>query len=90
MPWAAGSVAWTLGESASVVSHHHQGIAHLAEGFEPWAVAPDGLVEGIRWTDTASVSYLVGVQYHPERSRKGLMLTDGLGVGLLQAAGMDE
>jgi len=90
VPWVAGSVAWTLGESASVVSHHHQGIAQLAEGFEAWAVAPDGLVEGIRWTDTASVSYLVGVQYHPERSRKGLMLTDGLGVGLLQAAGMDE
>ena len=86
LPWASGSVSWTLRESALVVSHHHQGIAELAEGFEPWAVAPDGLVEGIRWTDTASVSYLVGVQYHPERSRKGLLLTDGLGVGLLQAA----
>jgi putative glutamine amidotransferase len=86
LPWASGSVSWTLTESALVVSHHHQGIAELAEGFEPWAVAPDGLVEGIRWTDTASVSYLVGVQYHPERSRKGLLLTDGLGVGLLQAA----
>jgi gamma-glutamyl-gamma-aminobutyrate hydrolase PuuD len=73
-----------------VVSHHHQGIAELARGFEPWATAPDGLVEGIRWADTASVSYLVGVQYHPERSRKGHLLTDGLGAGLLQAAGIGE
>ena len=85
-PWSYGSGHWLAGETASVVSHHHQGIGMLAPGFIAWVEAPDGLIEGIRWSDTASVSYLVGVQYHPERSLGGSPLTDGLGVGLLEAA----
>ena len=84
-PWSHGSGHWHAGETASVVSHHHQGIGMLAPGFIAWAEAPDGLIEGVRWADTASVSYLVGVQYHPERSLGGSSLTDGLGVGLLEA-----
>lgn len=85
-PWSYGLGHWLAGETASVVSHHHQGIGMLAPGFIAWAEAPDGLIEGIRWADTAAVSYLVGVQYHPERSLGGSSLTDGLGVGLLEAA----
>jgi len=84
--WSYGPASFPIAETASVISHHHQGIGELAEGFQAWAVSPDGLIEGIRWSDTAGVSYLVGVQYHPERSRKGIMLTDGLGAGLLEAA----
>lgn len=71
---------------ATVVSHHHQGIDRLATGFEVWAVSPDGLAEGIRWADTTVLPFMVGVQYHPERSAGGGVLTDGLGVALLEAA----
>lgn len=86
LPWTSGSTSWAAGQSAAVVSHHHQGIGRLAKGFEPWAIAPDGLIEGIRWADTTAMSFLVGVQYHPERSVSGSVLTDGLGVALLEAA----
>ena len=86
LPWTSGSTSWAVGQSATVVSHHHQGIGRLATGFEPWAIAPDGLIEGIRWADTTAMSFLVGVQYHPERSVSGSVLTDGLGVALLEAA----
>lgn len=85
IPWSFGNQAWSRGESASIVSHHHQGIGELAVGFEPWAASPDGLIEGIRWSDTTDIVYLVGVQYHPERSLQGSVLSDGLGAGLLEA-----
>lgn len=85
IPWSFGNQVWCRGDSASVISHHHQGIGELAVGFEPWAASPDGLIEGIRWADTTHIAYLVGVQYHPERSRAGSVLSDGLGAGLLEA-----
>lgn len=85
-PWSSGSQAFEAGEMATVVSHHHQGIDRLATGFEVWAVSPDGLAEGIRWADTTALPFMVGVQYHPERSAGGGVLTDGLGVALLEAA----
>ena len=85
IPWSFGNQVWSRGDSATVISHHHQGIGELALGFEPWAASPDGLIEGIRWADTTDIAYLVGVQYHPERSRAGSVLSDGLGAGLLEA-----
>ena len=72
-----------------MVSHHHQGIAQLAEGFEAWAVA--------RWAGGRHPvdGYGLGVlsrrsAVSPGAVPEGPALTDGLGVGLLQAAGMDE
>ena len=50
------------GVEAEGLSHHHQGLDRIGEGFRPVAWAPDGLVEGIErdrgWT--------VGVLWHPE------------------------
>jgi putative glutamine amidotransferase len=47
---------------AEGLTHHHQGLDRIGEGFRPVAWAPDGLVEGIErehgWT--------VGVLWHPE------------------------
>jgi putative glutamine amidotransferase len=56
-------LAEALGQvEAEGLSHHHQGLDRLGEGFRPVAWAPDGLVEGIErdrgWT--------VGVLWHPE------------------------
>ena len=49
-----------------VNSRHHQGLRpeHLAPGLRISAVAPDGVVEGVEGTGK---SFLVGIQFHPER-----------------------
>jgi len=84
--WSLGRTEFPLYEAASVVSHHHQGIGVLASGYNAWAISPDSLIEAIRYRDTTAVPFLVGVQWHPERSDTGLILTDGLGQSLLVAA----
>ncbi len=47
-----------------VNSLHNQGIATLAPGLEPEAVATDGTIEAVRVT--AAPAFAVGVQWHPE------------------------
>ena len=47
---------------AEGLSHHHQGLDRLGEGFRPVAWAPDGLVEGIE----RDQGWTVGVLWHPE------------------------
>ena len=52
------------GQSRMMVnSLHHQGIATLAQGLQPVAHAPDGLVEGIELGD---YPFGLAVQWHPE------------------------
>jgi putative glutamine amidotransferase len=84
-PWLSGRVEFTEGEAGPFVSHHHQGIDRLSDQYWAWAEGPEGLTEGIRHRDTLKVPFLVGVQWHPERSRSGEPLSDGLGVALLKA-----
>jgi gamma-glutamyl-gamma-aminobutyrate hydrolase PuuD len=61
---APGSrLAAALGEvEADGLSHHHQALDRLGEGFRAVAWAPDGLVEGIERPD----GWTVGVLWHPE------------------------
>ena len=80
--WAAGIA---LGDRSEVVSHHHQGVDRLAERLEVWAVAQDGLVEGVRERDTLTYPFYVGVQWHPERSLKGQPLVDLVGRAFVSA-----
>ena len=47
---------------AEGLSHHHQALDRLGEGFRPVAWAPDGLVEGIERDQGRTV----GVLWHPE------------------------
>ena len=84
-PWSAGSVEFAPGQPDTYVSHHHQGIDQFSDQFLSWAEGPAGLTEGIRHKDTLNLPFLVGVQWHPERSRSGAALSDGLGISLLQA-----
>jgi putative glutamine amidotransferase len=53
--------------SLRVNSRHHQGLRaeHLAPGLRISAVAPDGVVEGV---EGIADPFLVGIQFHPERS----------------------
>src|SRR6266545_3815670 len=60
---AGSRLAGALGrEQVEGLSHHHQGLDRLGDGFRAVAWSPDGLVEGIErergWT--------VGVLWHPE------------------------
>lgn len=56
-------------ECLLVNSRHHQGLKaeHLAPGFRISAVAPDGVMEGVEGTGE---SFLVGIQFHPERPKE--------------------
>jgi putative glutamine amidotransferase len=44
---------------------HHQGIARLAPGLTPVAVAADGLIEGVE-LEPSDDRFVLGVQWHPE------------------------
>ncbi len=67
------------GEQGMVISHHHQGIDELAATLEVWAQSPDGLAEGVRRKDTINYPCYLGVQWHPERSRKNQPFVESLG-----------
>ena len=67
------------GEQGMVISHHHQGIEMVATTLEVWARSPDGLAEGIRRKDTLSYPCYLGVQWHPERSKKNQPFVESLG-----------
>lgn len=55
---------WAGGTTAKVNSLHGQGIKRLGRGLVPEALAPDGLVEGVRVENSREFAY--GVQWHPE------------------------
>jgi putative glutamine amidotransferase len=55
---------WAGGTTAQVNSLHGQGIKRLGEGLVPEALAPDGLVEGVRVANARAFAF--GVQWHPE------------------------
>ncbi|MFA5352736.1 MAG: gamma-glutamyl-gamma-aminobutyrate hydrolase family protein [Thermodesulfovibrionales bacterium] len=52
----------------TVNSHHHQSVKALGTGLAPWAVSGDGVIEGVFLRD---YPFLVGVQWHPERTATG-------------------
>ena len=55
---------WAGGTRALVNSLHGQGIKRLGNGLVAEALAPDGLVEGVRVNGAPGFAY--GVQWHPE------------------------
>ncbi|WP_043460589.1 gamma-glutamyl-gamma-aminobutyrate hydrolase family protein [Azohydromonas australica] len=55
---------WAGGTRARVNSLHGQGIKRLGQGMVAEALAPDGLVEGVRVATARAFAY--GVQWHPE------------------------
>jgi putative glutamine amidotransferase len=55
---------WAGGTTAQVNSLHGQGIKRLGQGLAAEAVAPDGLIEGVRVEHAPAFAF--GVQWHPE------------------------
>ena len=74
-----------IGSINDIVSHHHQGINELGANLDVWAVAPDGLYEGIRHSDTTTYPFYVGVQWHPERCTPGNEFDESIGKSFINA-----
>ena len=79
------SVNIPVGKMNKIVSNHHQGIAELGDGLEVWAIAPDGLYEGIRRSDTLSYPFYVGVQWHPELCEPKNEFDEAIGQSFINA-----
>jgi putative glutamine amidotransferase len=54
-------------DTGFVNTNHHQAADRLAPGLRISSKAPDGITEGIEWSDREGRSFLIGVQWHPER-----------------------
>jgi putative glutamine amidotransferase len=77
-------LAKLTGSAEAVVnSSHHQSVAMPGRQLRITAQAPDGVVEGVEWTGDAT--WVVGVQWHPERM-SGDALADRLFSELVEAA----
>lgn len=53
-----------------VNSNHHQAIGKLASDLYVSSRTEDGLVEGVEWSNPSGKSWLLAVQWHPERLEK--------------------
>ena len=53
-----------------VTTNHHQAVKKLSPLLVCNAVSDDQLIEGIEWADPEGKSFLMGVQWHPERMDK--------------------
>jgi putative glutamine amidotransferase len=51
----------------NVNSNHHQGIKRLSPDLKIVAYSLDSLPEALEWADPSGKSFLMGVQWHPER-----------------------
>ena len=54
-------------DTGTVTSNHHQAVETPAPDLQINAQAGDGIVEGIEWKNPHGKSFLLGVQWHPER-----------------------
>jgi putative glutamine amidotransferase len=54
-------------DTGFVTSNHHQAIERLGNGLNINAHSPDNIIEGIEWKEPRGKSFMVGVQWHPER-----------------------
>lgn len=53
--------------NGEINSYHHQGIKILAETLLPTSLSDDGVIESIEWKEKNDRSFLLAVQWHPER-----------------------
>ncbi len=59
----------------NVNSNHHQAVKMLAKKLKVLAISNDGLIESVGWKEPLDKSYLLAVQWHPERLDSTNMLS---------------
>jgi putative glutamine amidotransferase len=57
-------------ERGVVNSAHHQAIKRLADNLKINCKSDDGIIEGFEWLDKSNKSFLLCIQWHPERMFK--------------------
>ncbi len=72
-------------EKGRVNSFHHQAVDKLAPVFVSWAKAQDGIIEAYGWKEPAGKSFLIAVQWHPERMAKDEPFSKMLALKFLEA-----
>jgi putative glutamine amidotransferase len=55
----------------SVNSYHHQAVDALGKGLMKAAQSEDGIIEAAEWSSKEGMSFLLLVQWHPERTIEG-------------------
>jgi putative glutamine amidotransferase len=54
-------------DTGFVTTNHHQAILTLGNGLKKNAQSADSVIEGIEWNEPKGKSFMLGVQWHPER-----------------------
>ncbi|MEI6089756.1 MAG: gamma-glutamyl-gamma-aminobutyrate hydrolase family protein [bacterium] len=67
-----------------VNTSHHQSVEYISKKLKISAVADDGVIEAIEWRKPQGKSYLLAVQWHPERLEKGNPMTDSIGTAFIR------
>lgn len=83
-----GTILKTINDvdSGFVTSSHHQAVDRLAQDFKVSATSSDGLTEAIEWKEPEGKSFLIGVQWHPERMETPGPLTTPIASAFIEAA----
>lgn len=62
-----------------VNTNHHQAVDKIASSLKPYCYSEDGIVEAYEWKEPSDKSFLIAVQWHPERlSNVNTELSDNL------------
>lgn len=78
-------IAELAGQTAGTVnSNHHQGIKNLAPALKIVAFTEDSLPEAVEWNEPAGKTFLMGVQWHPERLGNDNPLSKEIGMRFLR------
>lgn len=56
--------------TANVNGAHHQAIGKLSDELLATAVSEDGVIEAVEWKDKEGESWMLAVQWHPERMKQ--------------------
>jgi len=73
-------------DSAVVNSNHHQAIDKLSREFKPTGYTRDGIIEAYEWRDDSFKSWLLAVQWHPERLERDHPLSEPIAKEFMKAA----
>ncbi len=76
----------SLAEIARVTTNHHQAVDRLAGTLMAGAISEDGIIESVEWREPAGKSFLLGVQWHPERMERSNPLSGPLADEFLRQA----